>query len=226
MAIIGSAIVAALSSAATFVESNAAWLIPTVGLLGAAGAGTASAITAHQQQRQQAQQAADNARMQQQQMEYNKRMEEREAAALEAETAENVRRQRLESERLRSAQIALLGKSGAAMASGSPLAVLGATALMKNEKRRICTMPEPEVPQHTVLRQSVMASGLRSPGRISRLPKLQSRVRGGWREIWRELRLIRLVMPAIMLRPAKLSVRLPGKLLRLWTVPQPGCAHK
>lgn len=134
MAIIGSAMISLLSATAGFVKANASWLVPTVGILGAAGGGTASAITAHQQQAQQAQAAADNARMQQQQMEYNKRMEEREAAAVEAETAENVRRQRLESERLRSAQIALLGKSGAAMASGSPLAVLGATALDEERK--------------------------------------------------------------------------------------------
>ena len=105
-----------------------AWAIG-VGLLAASVAvGTVGVIQSHQSAQQQAQNAEDQAKMQQQQMEYNKRMEEREAAALEAETAENVRRQRLEAARLRSAQVAMLGKSGAALASGSPLAVLGATA--------------------------------------------------------------------------------------------------
>jgi len=73
-------------------------------------------------------QARANAEMQAQQAEYNKRMEEREASRLERENEENVRRQREQSEYLKAQQRALLGKSGAAMTSGSPLAVLGATA--------------------------------------------------------------------------------------------------
>lgn len=73
-------------------------------------------------------QAEANAEMQAQQQEYNKRLEEREAARIEAENAENVRRQRDAAERLKAQQRALLGKSGAAMTSGSPLAILGATA--------------------------------------------------------------------------------------------------
>lgn len=77
---------------------------------------------------QQHNQAKNNAKMQEQQMNYNKRMEEREAAAIEAETAENARRQRIQAEQLKAKQIALLGKSGAAMTSGSPLAILGQTA--------------------------------------------------------------------------------------------------
>ena len=103
-------------------------------LTAAAGIGTAvtggiiGAVEQHNAAKQSAQNAEDNAIMQQQQMEYNKRMEEREAAAIEAENAENARRKRLESERLRSAQMALLGKSGAAITSGSPLAILGQTA--------------------------------------------------------------------------------------------------
>lgn len=90
--------------------------------------GVIGAVEQHNAAKQAAQNAEDNAIMQKQQMEYNKRMEEREAAAVEAENAENARRQRLESERLRSAQMALLGKSGAAITSGSPLAILGQTA--------------------------------------------------------------------------------------------------
>ena len=103
--------------------------IIALGLIGTAiTLGTIGTVQNHNAAQQQAQNAEDSARMQQAQMEYNRRMEEREAAALEAETAENVRRQREESARLRSAQLAMLGKSGAAMASGSPLAILGATA--------------------------------------------------------------------------------------------------
>jgi hypothetical protein len=73
-------------------------------------------------------QARANAEMQAQQLEYNKRVEEREAARVEAENAENARRQREAAEELKARQRALLGKSGAAMESGSPLAVLGQTA--------------------------------------------------------------------------------------------------
>lgn len=77
---------------------------------------------------QQHEQAKANAKMQAQQMNYNKRLEEREAARVESETAENARRQRVQAEYLKSRQRAMLGKSGAAMSSGSPLAVLGQTA--------------------------------------------------------------------------------------------------
>ena len=90
--------------------------------------GIVGGVASHQQQKQASKIAERNAQLQQAQMEYNQRVEEREAAALEAETAENARRQRIEAERLRGAQIAMLGKSGAALTSGSPLAVLGATA--------------------------------------------------------------------------------------------------
>ena len=80
-------------------------------------------------------QAQANSEMQAQQMEYNQRLEEREASRIEQETAENARRQREASEQLKSAQRALLGKSGAAMTSGSPLAILGQTA--EDEERKI-----------------------------------------------------------------------------------------
>ena len=73
-------------------------------------------------------QAQANADAQAKQAEYNKRLEEREAARVEAETAENVRRQRQQAETLKAQQRALLGKSGAAMNSGTPLAILGITA--------------------------------------------------------------------------------------------------
>lgn len=102
--------------------------IGLTGIIASTTGGIIGGVESHNQAKQAAKTAEDNARMQQAQMEYNKRMEEREAAALETETAENARRQREEAARLRSAQLAMLGKSGAAMASGSPLAILGATA--------------------------------------------------------------------------------------------------
>lgn len=77
---------------------------------------------------QQHEQARANAEMQAQQAEYNKRLAEREAARTEAETAENMRRQHEAAEELKARQRAMLGHSGAAFASGSPLAVLGQTA--------------------------------------------------------------------------------------------------
>lgn len=73
-------------------------------------------------------QARANAKMQEEQNEYNARLAEREANILEKQNQENIRRKREESKYLQSAQRALLGKSGAAMESGSPLAVLGQTA--------------------------------------------------------------------------------------------------
>ena len=113
-----------------------ATILGTVGIIASTTGGViGGAVESHKAARQQAQAAEDNARMQIQQMEYNQRQEEREAKAVEAVTAENVRRQREESARLRSAQIAMLGKSGAALNSGSPLAILGATAA--NEELKI-----------------------------------------------------------------------------------------
>ena len=83
--------------------------------------GIAGAVQRHEQEKA-------NAKAQEAQMLYNKRAEERAAARTEAETAENVRRQRMQAKELQSRQIALLGKSGAAMSSGSPLAILGESA--------------------------------------------------------------------------------------------------
>jgi ABC-type transport system involved in cytochrome bd biosynthesis fused ATPase/permease subunit len=96
-------------------------------ILGLAGSVIGS-ISAHEQAKQEAEIAEQNAKLQQRQMEYNKRMAEREARALELENAENAKRQRQAAEYAQSQRLALLGKSGAAMSSGSPLAVLGAAA--------------------------------------------------------------------------------------------------
>ncbi len=96
-----------------------------------AALGTVGIIAGAEEQKNQAAIAKENARIQQAQIAYNQRAEEREAAAIEAENAENIRRQRLESERLKAAQRAMLGKSGAALASGSPLAILGETAAIE-----------------------------------------------------------------------------------------------
>lgn len=73
-------------------------------------------------------QAKANAEMQEEQMRYNQRLAEREAAIQEDENLEAARRQREQSEALRARQRAMLGKSGAAMTAGSPLALLGETA--------------------------------------------------------------------------------------------------
>lgn len=103
----------------------------TLGLIGltvAAAGSIAGSVIGHNQAKAQAEAAEENARLQQQQMEYNQRMAEREAAALEAENLENAKRMRQAAEEARSQRLALLGKSGAAMTSGSPLAILGAAA--------------------------------------------------------------------------------------------------
>lgn len=103
----------------------------TVGVVGIAASAVGQSISAEAQyeaQKEQAKIAERNAELQVQQAEYNRRVEEREAAAVAAETAENARRQRAQSKALQASQRALLGKSGALMTSGSPLAVLGATA--------------------------------------------------------------------------------------------------
>lgn len=99
-----------------------------VGLTLAATGSIAGGAVAADQAKAQADAAEENARLQQQQMEYNQRMAEREAAALEAENLENAKRMRQAAEDARSQRIAMLGKSGAAMTSGSPLAILGAAA--------------------------------------------------------------------------------------------------
>ena len=93
-------------------------------IAGAVTGGVVGGVAAQQQHEQ----ARANAEMQAQQAEYNRRLEEREASRQERENLENVRRQREQSEYLKAQQRALLGKSGAAMTSGSPLAILGATA--------------------------------------------------------------------------------------------------
>ena len=73
-------------------------------------------------------QAKANAKMQAEQAQYNKRLEDREASRIEAESAENAKRQRDAANQLKAQQRALLGKSGAAISSGSPLAILGEAA--------------------------------------------------------------------------------------------------
>ena len=71
----------------------------TAGVAAAAaiGGGTVGIIGSVAQHNQ----AKANADMQAQQMNYNKRLEEREAAVIEAETAENARRQRVQAEQLK-----------------------------------------------------------------------------------------------------------------------------
>ena len=92
-----------------------------VGAVAGTAAGIVGGIQSYEQQK-------TNAEAQQNMMRYNARMEQREADAELAEANEAARRQREEDARLRAAQRAAYGKSGAAMTSGSPLAVLGDTA--------------------------------------------------------------------------------------------------
>lgn len=102
------------------------WAI--IGAVGAVGGALTSMTTGIVGGIEQHKQAEANAKAQEAQLNYNKRLEEREATRVEAETAENARRQREAAEQLKSQQRALLGKSGVAMTAGSPLAVLGETA--------------------------------------------------------------------------------------------------
>lgn len=104
---------------------GAAFGISNLLAAGAAIAGGALGVAGSIQQHNQ---AKANAEMQAAQMNYNKRLEEQEAARIDAETAENTRRQRIQADELKSRQRALMGKSGVAMTSGSPLAILGETA--------------------------------------------------------------------------------------------------
>lgn len=83
----------------------------------------------------QARQAKANAQMQADIENYNKKVEELEAARVEKETAENIRRQQIESGNIKATQRAMLGKSGV-IASGSPLAVLAQTAVNEEIKAR------------------------------------------------------------------------------------------
>lgn len=69
-----------------------------------------------------------NAEMQEDQMKYNQRLQQNEARRVERVNMENVRRQRMAAAEAKAQQRAAMGKSGAAMTSGSPLAVLGQTA--------------------------------------------------------------------------------------------------
>ena len=103
-------------------------IIGIAGLAASLTGGVAGALIGHDQAKNQAEVAEKNAKLQLAQMEYNQRMAEREADALAAENIENARRMRIQAEAARSQRIAMLGKSGAAMSSGSPLAVLGAAA--------------------------------------------------------------------------------------------------
>ncbi len=103
----------------------AAAIAAAVASVAATAIGTSVGIAGAAEQNKQAQ---ANAEAQEAQANYNKRLEEREAARIEAETAENARRQREEAERFKAQQRALLGASGAAMDSGTPLAILGRTA--------------------------------------------------------------------------------------------------
>ena len=102
----------------------------------AAGTSIVGGIMDYKQQNNQAdaQEKAFDAEQQNQRnmADYNTKLAEQQAKETEAQTAEREARIRLEGERTLSMQRAMYGKSGAALTSGSPLAVLGETA-MNNE---------------------------------------------------------------------------------------------
>lgn len=77
-----------------------------------------------------------NAEMRSELMWYNAKQEEREAKQIDAETRGNVIRSRESADRLRSTQRAMLGKSGAAITSGSPMALMGESAAMEERAIR------------------------------------------------------------------------------------------
>lgn len=114
--------------------STAAWLIAgaVTAAASAVAGGTISTVGAVQQHRQE----KENAKAAEEQALYNKRVADAEARRVEAATEENTRRMREEAEALKARQIALLGKSGAAISSGSPLAILGRSAADSEQKIR------------------------------------------------------------------------------------------
>lgn len=69
-----------------------------------------------------------NAKMREELAEYNAKLEENEAERIDRESSENVIRARMQADQMRSAQRAMLGKSGVAMSSGSPMAAAAESA--------------------------------------------------------------------------------------------------
>jgi hypothetical protein len=106
-----------------------------VSAIGGMAASAASGAMGMMGSAAQARQAKANAQMQADIENYNKKVEELEAARVEKETAENIRRQQIESGNIKATQRAMLGKSGV-IASGSPLAVLAQTAVNEEIKAR------------------------------------------------------------------------------------------
>ena len=96
-------------------------VLGVVGTAVSTSLGIASGVAAHKQ-------AQANADAQAAQAAYNAKLEENEAARIEAETAEEARRMHEEAEKMKARQRALFGKSGAVITSGTPLAVLGESA--------------------------------------------------------------------------------------------------
>lgn len=102
-------------------------------------------------------QAKANAKSQQRMMEYNARLERREAETVQKEYNEQARRLRMESENTKSAQRAGYGKSGVAMDSGSPLAVMADTsAYLEMEVQDTHRQGERERSKHLVNAQNFM----------------------------------------------------------------------
>ena len=96
-------------------------IVSTAASVAATGMQIRGDVTAHRQQKA-------NAEAEEAQERYNERLERMAAEQAERTAVENARRKREADEAFRARQRALLGKSGLALAEGSPLAVLGATA--------------------------------------------------------------------------------------------------
>lgn len=93
---------------------------------------TMSAVGSYRQYNQ----AKANAKMRSQLMEYNARVEDLEANRIDTETIGNVVRSREAANTMKSSQRAMLGKSGAAISSGSPMAIMGESASMEEQAIR------------------------------------------------------------------------------------------
>lgn len=169
--------------------------LETAALIGSIGASViggaasvAGGIMNYNQQNQQAdaQEKAFEAEQQNAQniAEYNAKLAERQAQETEAEAAEREKRARIEGERRLATQRAFYGKSGAALSTGSPLAVLGETAV-NNEMTALEVRREGVIAANDLRSQGQMyeyqgaVSGSKSFYRPSYAGSLLSGVAGG-----------------------------------------------
>lgn len=140
---------ATLSSLATIGTIVGAGLSATAAIGGA----TAGVIGAVETQKQ----MEANAQAQQDMADYNAKIEQNEANAALQESQAADQRQRQEQARFRAQQRAAYGKSGAALAAGSPLAVLGQTAgIQQMESNDVLREGATAYGQHQQQRQGLL----------------------------------------------------------------------